>query len=453
MRLDPTGTMPQIRRYERQLTKLFEDYRVEVERILDIRASILPLPTGVSEAPGVSAVAQDVPLGIKKLLNTKGIQAHLDQAALVKVRIPGDLIIDAETEKAYRKGIEYGNRQIKTWGRGISLGKAPIDARIIQALKDRSISDLKGITDVTGTRIMHTLTDGILRDREFKDITRDIVRNVDNVGIVRATTLVRTETMKAVNAGTRSRYEGAGVEQLERLEASDEKTCDDWPFSVGGRSFTGCGELDGQVFTLEEGAEIDAQTHPNCRGTWIPYNPPKGAKGEQEAPPGAEERPPPDIQNVIDKTGDQIRGQAYETAVVLDPKGDILIAKDGARDSVNFTPEELPKMAGAHFIHNHPSGNSFSFEDFNFAAYWKTADMRVVSREFDFVMTPGSEGWPDIGEVKRLFNRENDDLKAMFWARITSNEITPEAASKIHFHELWSAVAPKMGMTYQRIAL
>jgi SPP1 gp7 family putative phage head morphogenesis protein len=255
MKRDPTAAESLIRRYEKRLLSLFGDYKTEVERILQTQSTFIPLKEkGAVKSP--YPLTPPMPQKIKTFINTKAVQQHLDQAARVKVNIPGDLIIDEETERAYKRGMDYGNRQIKSVGGGIALGVGPKDARMLQALKDRSIADLKGITDATGTRIMRTITDGIINDEEFGKITRDIVRQVDNVGIVRATTLVRTETMKAVNIGVISRYEAAGAEEVEFLVALDDKTCDE------------CEELNGKTFPI--GEVPDVPIHPNCRCTWIP---------------------------------------------------------------------------------------------------------------------------------------------------------------------------------------
>lgn len=438
--LDPAATMPGIRRYERRITHLFQDYKQEALRILDVKAVSYPLEEEIRRIP-----------------NTKGIQGHLDQAALVKVRIPGDLIIDTETEKAYRHGMAYGDKQIRTYGRGIQLGKGPIDPRIITALKDRSLADLKGITDATSNKIMRIITDGILKDRDFKDITRDIVRAVDAVGIVRATTMVRTETQKAVNAGARGRYAQAGVQQLERLEARDEKTCDDWPFRVGGRTFTGCGELDGEVFTPDDAAEIDSQTHPNCRGTWIPHIVPPGKA--EEAPPAPVKTPPrEDIQKgaaglaaSMRRIEDGIRARQTETLVALDENGLEVFRKDGTRNHVPVEIEEGRLIGRAGYMtHNHPSDVSFSPGDMDFAAFYGLKEIRACSANYDHVMTPGPAGWPDREYLRHVVRVADREQAAIFWPQIDSGAMTLEKAQAQHWHEVWKKVAAQLKLNYTR---
>jgi SPP1 gp7 family putative phage head morphogenesis protein len=253
MKRDPTAAEPLIRRYEKSLTRLFEDYKTEVSKILDRQSILQPI---TEKAASRYPANPPMPPRIRFTVDTKAVQQHLDLAGLTQVEIPGELIINEETERAYRQGMEYGNRQLKSVGSGIALGQGPKDARMLQALKDRSLADLKGITSSTSTEIMRVITDGIVYDRQLKDITRDIVRSVDNVGITRATMMVRTETMKAVNTGVISRYESAGAEEVEFLAALDDKTCEE------------CEELNGKTFPIGDAPEVPV--HPNCRCSWIP---------------------------------------------------------------------------------------------------------------------------------------------------------------------------------------
>jgi hypothetical protein len=65
--------------------------------------------------------------------------------------------------------------------------------------------------------------------------------------------------MRAVNAGTKDRYERGGFTLFERIEVDDDRTCDY------------CLSIDGKICTREEADAIDASIHPGCRGTWLPY--------------------------------------------------------------------------------------------------------------------------------------------------------------------------------------
>lgn len=190
----------------------------------------------------------------------------------------GEKIVTQETEKAYRQGWLYG---------GIQLGAPPevrkevwskVGARVI-----KSQSDFKRITDVTAGQIRSIIAEGMIEEKSYGTIVDELTRTVDSVGINRARTMVRSETMRAVNDGVKDRYTSDRVTLFKRLEALDERTCTDWTFSVGGKIYNGCAGIDGEIFTREQADSIDAQTHPNCRGTWTPYvEIPKGAEDVPE---------------------------------------------------------------------------------------------------------------------------------------------------------------------------
>ena len=52
-----------------------------------------------------------------------------------------------------------------------------------------------------------------------------------------------------------------------------------------------------------------------------------------------------------------------EKAIVFNDQNEIILEKLGNIKSIQFTEEECKKMDGYYFIHNHPSGQTFSFDD------------------------------------------------------------------------------------------
>jgi hypothetical protein len=249
---DPSQSAHIEDRMETRLHKLFENFK---KRIPDLLGE--PKMQKAGDLPSVNMDAFLKRLGI-----------------LIKEEIlePGEKIIDETTKEAYQHGVRFSILQAQRAGySGIMppFKMSVIDTRIINNLKARSLSDLKGITEASSTQITRLMSDGLLTGRTYGEVTRDMVRTVDNVGITRASTLVRSEVMRAVNAASREKYGKIGIELLEAVEAEDERTCDSWEITVGDRTFTGCrdvseGGINGAIFTLDEAAEVDAQAHPNC---------------------------------------------------------------------------------------------------------------------------------------------------------------------------------------------
>jgi SPP1 gp7 family putative phage head morphogenesis protein len=240
---DPAQVSERVKSYEQRIVELFEAIKPDIEAIFTERTHSLS------------------PRDIQKRLN------ELFGSVLKK----GKTIVNEEVEDAYNHGVGFSVLKLRSYGIQSPAGLSLVDKRTIDLLRARSLSDLQGISSETSKIIMRKITGGLLDGTPQGEIIRDIVGSVDNVGIVRAATMARTETMKAVNGAVRGRYEQAGAPKLQRLEAEDEKTCTDWPFDIGGRRYSGCAEIDGEIFDYDEAAEVDAQTHPNCRGTWKPY--------------------------------------------------------------------------------------------------------------------------------------------------------------------------------------
>jgi len=164
---------------------------------------------------------------------------------------PAAQVITVKVPEAYRAGSTFAN---------IQLGAPPEvradEAKRIGTLIQANNDAFSKITAETSGRIRSTIATGILEEQPFGEVTRDIVRQIDDVGITRATMMARTEVMKAVNTGVKDRYKQAGVEKVEWLTAIDDNTCDE------------CEGNSGNVYPIEDTPACPA--HPNCRCTLIP---------------------------------------------------------------------------------------------------------------------------------------------------------------------------------------
>jgi hypothetical protein len=246
---DPSQSLHIEDRFEARLHALFRNFQRRIPAILRGRAH----KQGPEDLSGLSLEA---------------FQFALASALMEEILDPGEPIVRETIKEAYRHGIQFAVLWGRRAGVNIPLQELPADRRSMEILESRNLTDLKGITDAMSKEITRQMSDGILAARTMTEVARDMAETVDDIGLTRASTLVRTETMRAVNESTRERYSSVGIELFDRLEALDERTCTDWEFNIGGRIFLGCGAIDGQTFTAEEAAEVDAQTHPNCRGVW-----------------------------------------------------------------------------------------------------------------------------------------------------------------------------------------
>jgi SPP1 gp7 family putative phage head morphogenesis protein len=248
---DPSQSLHIEDRFETRLHRLFLKFKKKI--------------------PDLVGKPQTQKVGDLPIINLDAFRTDLDAAITGTILTPGEKIITETVVEAYQHGIQFAVLWGRRVGKDIPITELPADLRTIEILQARDLSELKGITDAMSKEMTRTLSDGVLAGRTFKEVTQDMLAAVDDIGLTRASTLVRTETMRAVNESTRERYGQFGIEKVQALEADDEKTCEDWEIRVGDRTFVGCREINGEVFTLDEAAEVDAQSHPNCRRCWTIY--------------------------------------------------------------------------------------------------------------------------------------------------------------------------------------
>lgn len=170
------------------------------------------------------------------------------------------------------------------------------------------------------------------------------------------------------------------------------------------------------------------------------------------------------LYNKITETENEIRmNKKFETGVVYDNSGNILIDKRGKAYSVSFTKEECLKMKNAIMTHNHPRGwgypenslerigNSFSPEDIYLAVNWDLAEMRAVTPNYTFTMKRPDTGWGiSLEDLKKMVERENKKIHSEFSKRIDKDTLTTSQASAVHFHTLWKRVSAKCGWEYSK---
>lgn len=175
----------------------------------------------------------------------------------VQLLTTGAPVTEEFARKSFTSGTTYGTAALKRVGVDAVIGESQADWRVIDALKVRNLSALRGITDETNKQIIKELTDGMQLGESIPKLRDRIAGRVDHIGKTRATVMARTEAINAFTQGAELRYAQAGIEKLEWLTAGDDRVC---PI---------CGPLDGKVFTVASRHERPP-IHPNCRCAIIP---------------------------------------------------------------------------------------------------------------------------------------------------------------------------------------
>ena len=256
---DPTRSLSRLAKVESKLVALFRNYR---RRVL---AELKPAEQPFTQ---MEQLTQKWP----ETFSIEHFYQRLEDLTTQELIGPAAAILAKEIPDAFTHGTKYADLNLKA-KMGIKLG-APLEERQrawqkVGALVEKSKGEFKGVSDAVNQQIRRAVADGMVNEESLSTVTKKIQDVAESVGEVRARTIARTETMKAINTGVKDRYKEIGVTHYERIEAEDERTCTDFLFVVGGKEYHGCTEIDGLICTREEADEIDAQTHPNCRGSWI----------------------------------------------------------------------------------------------------------------------------------------------------------------------------------------
>ena len=135
----------------------------------------------------------------------------------------------------------------------------------------------------------------------------------------------------------------------------------------------------------------------------------------------------------------EIRKQrAFETGVIIDVNGDILLRKDGEARSVSFTPLETSLMKNNVFTHNHPLANhSFSTADVSIFVAHGLKEMRAVARKNTYSLK-WKEGVkkPHWKQVKRWHRAAHNKVQIRNMVKINAGTMTIHQAESNHWHDV-----------------
>lgn len=145
----------------------------------------------------------------------------------------------------------------------------PFHAERVATIYTRAYNELKGVTAAMNQQISRVLAQGLMEGKGPREIARDMVDRVDNIGIVRARMIARTETVFAHHQATCNTYEQWGVKGV---------TVEVEFLTAGYNVCPVCARLSGKIFTIEEIRGM-IPVHPNCRCAAIPVLPKTGAVG------------------------------------------------------------------------------------------------------------------------------------------------------------------------------
>lgn len=174
-------------------------------------------------------------------------------------------------QSAYQRGIASATAEMRRQGVRVADSfvaesfTRPFHADRVGLAYTRTYGQLRGITEQMDQQISRVLALALAEGRGPQYTARQIRDRVERIGITRARTLARTETIAAHAEATLNTYEDAGVEGVrvsaELQTAGDDAVCPE------------CEALEARTSSdpipISEARGM-VPVHPNCRCAWLP---------------------------------------------------------------------------------------------------------------------------------------------------------------------------------------
>ena len=155
--------------------------------------------------------------------------------------------------------------------------------------------------------------------------------------------------------------------------------------------------------------------------------------------------------------------KSFETGVLFDINGNVLIDKRGKARSVAFSSDEIKKMKDGILTHNHPGGwnakpnnilhigSSFSIDDLKMAINADLLEIRAVGPLYTYSMKRPDKGWGvKIADFKLAYGVIERKVQRELIQAIKENRITVDQANALHYHIVSKRVAQKYGWEYKK---
>lgn len=154
---------------------------------------------------------------------------------------------------------------------------------------------------------------------------------------------------------------------------------------------------------------------------------------------------PTDVLSFIESKEEEIRSLPYEKCYAFDKSGKITLTKSGTDSEIQFSADEVEKLLGTTFTHNHPRSVSFSPADIKTACVAGMVEMRVVCSDYTYTINLSEnvafdyKMWED--EIEPLIQKYESTVGRKMLSRIASGELTYQEAISEHWHEIWMLIA------------
>lgn len=257
---DPTHTIMLRRQYERELARRFRELK---RRILQALLGQQPIRTN---SPSFDFVRDPNRAGAF----IKWVQQQSDLTVLRGPSVASSGMRswqDVYISSAYQRGLASAAKNLR--GQGVEVRDTWIDSAFFQPIHadragliyTRAFTELEGVTQAMATRMSQSIAKGVIEGKGMRQIARELLRDVNNIGLTRARMIARTEVISAHAEASINAYKEAGLSgvkvKAEFTTAQDNKVC------------PRCEALEGRVINIDQASGL-IPVHPNCRCAWLP---------------------------------------------------------------------------------------------------------------------------------------------------------------------------------------
>jgi len=164
---------------------------------------------------------------------------------------------------------------------------------------------------------------------------------------------------------------------------------------------------------------------------------------------------PKDNANTVEKAIQKVKDDFLENLYVF-RNGKQFLRFRGTENSVIPDEKYFIGVEDSIWVHNHPSGSSFSVEDIEMAIYSNISEFYIATENFKYVVKRPKGGWNldfEKDEVNWLLNKCHSIAKQELDKLVVRNEISILERDKEIFHYIWSYFFQLNGIFYKKIEM
>jgi hypothetical protein len=157
----------------------------------------------------------------------------------------------------------------------------------------------------------------------------------------------------------------------------------------------------------------------------------------------------------VRKFEERVKDQKFESALIVDKGGNVILEKDGTKSRVAFNFAEAIAIQQANeptLTHNHPRGSSFSLSDMTSASDMGLTELRAVTKDGLYVLRkePGAKQWPSSNLLRLAYDKAQLELTPKYSQAVKNKTMTVMELNQKMSDEICRTVASQLNLYYAK---